>query len=530
MKKVFLILSLATVFVCLLAFSVSAAEPSYADGEWIYAADGVTKITLRDTDGNPLIWYMNGEELKYVRADQTDKTQDVYVEYTISAGGSGFDTSKFAPQKTLKGIKIFDNGTEIIGSGTNLSAQKIVLMNLERLDVDAFNGWLFGNKNGCCPMLRGIYLPSTLKGIGQEGFTCTKLVQIWNLENTQLYYMNACSFAAANTLTQEATGGVIRMPKAMLMPLNIQGSKVETYIMNPDLDYPTMNHQWNQFFRDCSKLQKIVVPAQARIGFGEEAFRGTPAQYLVFITGTEQDAIDMRTNTKDRNGYWDNSRFTGADIISYDTYLSDQATYDNSTNKVYIVYGYNYCEAFYDGAHAMLGEETAMVENYFAQITIGDICTRAECAMAVVTDTIAPIFVDYGYSVTETEVGGKLSMSQFYGINKDSLETYIGYTGKSFEFGFVVSVSADPLNEENSDLIEANRTYIMPSRLIAHECFGIAVTGFTSANADKALTFCLYVKDGEEAFYLDNGETVKVVTMKSYNDVKALVGENVTEQ
>jgi len=187
MKKIVLILSTVLVITCLFAISVSAAEPSYADGEWIYAADGTTKLAIRDTDGNPLLWYMNGEELKYVRADQTDKTQSVYVEYGISAGGSGFDTKVFSPQKTLKSIKVFDNGTEIMGYGSDLAAQKIVLMNLEWMDIDAFNGWLFGNKNGCCPLLRGIVLPSTLKGIGQEGFTNTKLVQIWNLENTQLF-------------------------------------------------------------------------------------------------------------------------------------------------------------------------------------------------------------------------------------------------------------------------------------------------------------------------------------------------------
>ena len=142
-KKLILMLSMLALLVCVLAISVSASTPSYKDGEWIYAADGVTKLTLRDTDGNPLIWYLNGEELKYVRADQTDETQSVYVKYEISAGGSGFNTQVFNPEKTLKSIKIYDNGTEIIGSGTNLSIQKVVLMNLEKLDVDAFNGWLF---------------------------------------------------------------------------------------------------------------------------------------------------------------------------------------------------------------------------------------------------------------------------------------------------------------------------------------------------------------------------------------------------
>ena len=106
MKKVLISVFVFSVLMCLFALGICAAEPSYADGEWIYASDGETKLTLRDTDGNPLIWYMNGDEIKYVRADQTDETQDVYVKYSISSGGNGFDTKVFLPEKCLKSIKI----------------------------------------------------------------------------------------------------------------------------------------------------------------------------------------------------------------------------------------------------------------------------------------------------------------------------------------------------------------------------------------------------------------------------------------
>jgi len=63
-KKILLLCVMVAVLACILAISVCAAEPSYKDGEWIYADDDVTKLAIRDTDGNPLIWYMNGEELK----------------------------------------------------------------------------------------------------------------------------------------------------------------------------------------------------------------------------------------------------------------------------------------------------------------------------------------------------------------------------------------------------------------------------------------------------------------------------------
>ena len=170
-KKILLAIAMVTLLVCVFAISVSAAEPAYNDGEWIYAADGTTKLAIRDTEGNPLVWYMNGEELKYVRADQTDETQSVYIKYTISAGGSGFDKNVFSPQKTLKEMTIVDNGTSIKIHGVKDSA--IVLFNMEKLDIDAINGWFFGNKNGCCTSLRGIVFPNSLQGIGQEAYMQT---------------------------------------------------------------------------------------------------------------------------------------------------------------------------------------------------------------------------------------------------------------------------------------------------------------------------------------------------------------------
>ena len=345
-KRIFLVIAMIAMLACILAVSISAVDPAYADGEWIYADDDTTKLAIRDIEGNPLIWYMNGTQLKYVRADQTDSTQSVYVSYKIEAGGKGF--SGVAPQKTLMDIDVYDNGTQIECSGINSA---LVLINLEKLDIDALNGWLWGNKNGCCTKMRGIVFPSTLKYMGQEGLTNTKLVQIWNLENTQLEYINACNFAATSTLTQEATNGVFKCPQTIMQPIEVQKSQIVTYIMNPYFEWAQLNQQWNQYFRECKQLQKLVCPAQVRIGFGNEAFRETPTQYIVFLTGTQTDAQNLLANTN--SSY--NTGFKSAQIISYETYMSNQEKYDNSTNQVYIVYGYSFCDGFYDGVHNDIG-------------------------------------------------------------------------------------------------------------------------------------------------------------------------------
>ncbi len=474
-KRILLVALMVAMLVCVFAISISAAEPAYNDGEWIYAADGTTKLAIRDTDGNPLIWYMNGEELKWVRADQTDETQSVYVKYSISAGGRGFNTSVFSPEKTLKDIDIYDNGTQIECSTINSA---LVLFNMERLDIDALDGWLWGNKNGCCTKMRGIYLPSSLKGIGQEGFTKTKLVQIWNLENTQLFYRNASDFATTSTLTQEATGGVFKCPQIDAEPISAQNSQIKVYVLSPVSTFNTCQ-KWYQLVRNCKKLEKVIASSNSKIGFGEEMFRDTPNIYITFITGTEEDAINMRDNTQD----YCNGGFKASKVISYETYLADQATYDNSTNQAYIVYGYNYCDAFYDGEHSENDNpcvidcsrcddydgqmkknpqhnyvDSISYDNYLANGVKTQKCQSEGCEHNTKPNTVSvdPIIVGFkGFSVKEDGEG----ITFGYSFDKEAIKAYEAANGCKVELGFVVAVKAllgdnAPLNangEKTSD-------------------------------------------------------------------------------
>ncbi|MBO5212279.1 MAG: hypothetical protein J6B60_01935 [Clostridia bacterium] len=516
-KKLFLFVAMAAMLMCLFAITSSAAEPSYKDGEWIYASDGTTKLAIRDTDGNPLIWYMNGDELKWVRADQTDITQPVYVKYKIEAGGSGF--SGVSPQKTLKDIDIYDNSTQIECAGINSA---LVLINLEKLDIDALNGWLWGNKHGCCLLMRGIVLPSSLKYIGQEGFTNTRLVQIWNLENTQLEYINNSSFATTVTLTQEATNGVFKSPQTM--PISAQNSSIKQYYMHPMCTFNTCQ-KWYQLFRNCKQLEKIIVPSHFEIGFGEEAFYETPKQYILFITGTEEQATNLRDNTQSyRNG-----NFTSAKVISYEIYLADQTTYDNATNQVYIVYGYNFCDAFYEGAHDLSNDDgLCSTETKCARKDCGIVaieaqehklnitmsyndgygaagtkvcdCPNENCTKEDGTFTLDPIFVAEGYSIRED---GK-SLLGGYRINSDALKAYNEYTGTKLTYGIVMSNAAN--------VVITNGKYTGGKGLMVSESnesyttVKYVVSGFSATKelTDLGLVISLYVVDGNGMSFIQN--------------------------
>ncbi len=520
MKKILFTLLTLSLLVCAFMLCASAAEPSYKDGEWIYAADGVTKLAIRDTDGNPLIWYMNGEELKYVRADQTDATQPVYVKYSISAGGSGFNASVFSPEKTLKDIDIYDNGVQIECSGINSA---LVLFNMEKLDVDALNGWLWGNKNGCCTKMRGIFLPSTLKGIGQEGFTNTKLVQIWNLENTQLFYINNSNFATTSTLTQEATNGVFKCPQTVdAAPITVQNSQIKTYYMSPVSTFNTCQ-KWYQTWRNCKQLEKIIVPAHFAIGFGEEAFRDTPNQYLVFFTGTEADAINMRDNTQN----YCNGGFKASQVISYDTYLLDKETYDNATKQAYIVYGYNYCEAFFDGAHenattyGFNGED-----KYNAEFCKFDGCVNCDNKQTV---SYGKLFMNKGYSIEDTGDGFSFGIS----FNKEAIALYEEKMGATFTYGFVAGKITEGdagaiVNQNGEGATDSVFTSIFTET--SYELFTVKVTGITTDEFKAKDIYCnAFVIDGEDVYYVGQAVTSAAVSV-SYDKIFASAGEDSTEE
>ncbi len=170
-------------------------------------------------------------------------------------------------------------------------------------------------------------------------------------------------------------------------------------------------------------------------------------------------------------------------------------------------------------------------ESYFA---LGFKTTKCECGAEKAAEeaTEVALFIDYGYSCTEEAINGKYSVSQFFGVNKSAISAYIEATGKSFEYGFVVSSVNDPMSDENSSLIEQGKTYVTDSKFFAHDYVSVSVTGFTDGengtvnNLDRQIAFCVFVKDGDRTVYLDNGETVDSVTMKSYNDVFAIKSNN----
>ena len=265
----------------------------------------------------------------------------------------------------------------------------------------------------------------------------------------------------------------------------------------------------NYAFEKCKVLTDIWMPGEGST-FGKEVFGQCGSGRAVnfyFTTATNTITISDKTNKDDPFITALNS--DGDARLKYSTPLSTK------------------CEVFL-GGHSM-SEETQMIfDSYFTDIQFGSVCTRNGCGHSGVdtSKSIGALFVDYGYSYTETAINGSFSMSQFFGINKEALAAYTEATGNTVEYGLVVSVSNNPLASENSDLIAQNKTFITSQDKFKHDYFAINVSGIkdgteegTKDTREKALTFCAYVIDNGKVYYLDDGKTLEVATQKSYNDI-----------
>ena len=147
-------------------------------------------------------------------------------------------------------------------------------------------------------------------------------------------------------------------------------------------------------------------------------------------------------------------------------------------------------------------------------------CARCNGGVKTVVEAL---FIDYGYSATEAPINGTYAMSQFYGINRAAIEQY-REVNADFAFGFVVAADATPFASVENGTLAPNKIFVTEEKFFDYDYVTVSVSGIDTENAGKAVAFCMFVKDGESIYYLDGGATVEKVSVKSYNDILAIVG------
>ena len=210
-----------------------------------------------------------------------------------------------------------------------------------------------------------------------------------------------------------------------------------------------------------------------------------------------------------------NAAILNAEWISADEFTGASA------DKNYIVYGYNKCDAFYNGEH-LTAEQTYDFTSFTEKSYLRSVCTR--CETGTVLKEIAPLFTCLGYSAAEQGITG---IVVGFTVNNKAITDYEEATGKALAYGvFAVlqkNIGTNDIFGEDGTAAQGVISAELTSSSFA--VFQIKVRGLADEQKSIKLAMGAYVAvtDGEatEYSYIQPGtpEEGEKYCFVSYNDI-----------
>ena len=535
MKKIILAVSFVLMLSLAFAFTAFADEVSVHNGRVDLSAtvtlnNGET-VNLFDSEGNALIWYLNSaNELNSIRAD--DERVRYYGTYAFTVGDSVVGKADATEVSKL----------EIVLENETVSSKRIVVFNIMDDDVKTNEGSKKDKVVNCLKdimwsntSLEYVYLRLDTIAIQANAFNaCTNLKYVNLAELTELRQIGGSqSFSGCTSLFKgqeldltgtklvafSGSGAFNRIPAtAIKLPetvtsmgeWNMQGTAITSFVLPSKIT----NIAGSQF-NDCKSLTSIYI-SSTTVSIADRAFNNTALEKIFFVGTLEQlGALLDKTGANNNNPFWNVVGSNRENLISYADYLE----LENKSGK-YVVYDYSWCEAYNSGVHEVSGSYELVPDvDYFVGAFFAVSCQNCICSVVDGSMTIGPMFIDYGYSVTEFAINGVYSMSQLYSIDQDNIKAFEASTGETLEYGVVASISADPFGEEGA----LENSYVLEQKYLPFNHTLVITSGFTSENANKLLTSCVFVKLGDKVSYLDGGKTFNKVEQKTYNEIREML-------
>ena len=394
-----------------------------------------------------------------------------------------------------------------------------------------------------------VTIPATVTEIGYNAFTKCK-----NL--TTVIFEDGCSVSKIYAHTFDGCDlREIKLPNTVTqLKQNVFANNNNLKVINLGASFTDFNLEGNNAASlNCGNaleklyLSKNFTAAAVRGGiFGSDVYandyKNRLTSLVVYYEG-DKAAADAIVAAALGDGTVVNGVFAFMTVVSLEEYEALEAAGELSGR--YMIHSYNKCDAFYDGVHAEgkvinscqfgCGRNCGMAQllenpqhnlslvvnfgenGYFSASCATESCSV--CKTVTMKEDIGAMFVDYGYSATETPINGAYSMSQFYGINRAAIEQYKTVVNADFAFGFVVAANADPFGAVANGTLSEDKIFVTEEKFFAYDYISVKVSGISDANKDKAVAFCVFVNDGEELYYLDGGKTVDTVNVKSYNSI-----------
>ena len=527
MKKLLLVLLIASLLVCVFVISASAITQAEADKDYydkVYTtADGKHQLPIYEKVGDtyyPLVWFAydvlddDGEtvlETKYVKAHFEDVTaysyepsqgrfNGLFYEYTDEKGKTfTLDSSNVVLLNMRGGVM---SNTQRIDGSYNSTNVTIKTLEWSKSGYPAFSS------------IEAIYCPLTLTTA-----SAPKTTRVFDIDR---HHEVAISM------------GTQAFMSSQIKEIFVPGS--------------TKFNNGNSQFKMCYSLETIIFGK----GFYDNnkaingyTFEGNPLKRIYWM-GTE-DEIDNITVAEKNNG-----PFFELEKISLTGYLA--LSDEKRANGKYLVYDVTECFLYGhtagDEADCTKGIScevcsTVMVEAFEKHDTEIEItypkgfmaygvkitdCSRDGCnAIYEKDEKVTPIVSTVGYSYREEGKGG---LTCGFEISNDALKAYINANPTaSVEFSLLV-VNPKYLDEKGAffkedGTIDATQGAIQISvGSLKYATLGVKVTGFTVEQMSSIeLAFALVAKvDGVVSVYQHTPETAKGV----YSDTNGLKLDSVT--
>ena len=480
-KKIFLMLAVMAMLICIFAISVSAA-----DFGAVTLVDGITTVDGLDTTSRVLM----SDGITYPSAYIFKNLKDIDFSALNSATGKSYDSSSVVMIEYPEGCTYVSR--TFAGSTT----------------------------------LEYVYFSSTITGVQWGTFLqCSNLTVVEFAENSTITAMNTDCFGGTGIVE-------LKLPNS-LQTVNenfLRGSSNLTTVHFGESFTQIFNR--GAFFAGCGKLKALYVPAGIFDENGDisivsnffgwndrdSAFRNGG---VIYYTGTKAQAqyiidkeLQLYAAKNESTAVWNTIQ-----LVSIDEFNAISA--DEKSSKCYMVYEYNKCDAFYSGKH-LTAEQTYDFTAFTEKSYLRSVCKR--CEAGTVLKEIAPLFTCLGYSASEGTMGGGIALG--FKVNSEAITEYEELTGKTIAYG-VFAVAKNMLGD--NDIFDENGVMIdaaLGSEIkTSHTVFEIKITNIPESKADVKLALGAYVAvtDGEttEYSYLQPGTPAEneKYCFVSYNDV-----------
>ena len=496
-NKIFLVIAISLLLVCTLAISISATTeiPEFTDVIDVSATIDTSSLEKGVQDDNSSRVLLRNEDGSY---------STYLTKYITKFNGGYNDDGHFVPY--------FD---ALNATGKNYDVTSIISIEIPEGTLRLSNTY---SKTSTWTNVMYVKAPSTL--VRQAAMSFTPCANIKVLDFSKANITNA----GKEFLTNNGSVEKIIFPAVCT-----------------DLG------QWS--LHSLTALECVYVPGTVETTNGLLNDRTGSGKFVFFYTG------DIKAETQHTALYTSLNKDSIVelkwDATKSDSYYIDLA---KTEGKIYIVYGYSVCNAFYDGNHSdvqlspcvskcsvcnsktvnhISDYETTDVkyENGFLASGVKScVCSSEGCTYSETAETPS-LFTCRGYSVPEN---GNSGITIGYVVNYDAIEYYEQLTGKTVRYG-VFAVLKDRLG--SNDIFDAEGKTadgVISADLSASKftVFQLKIVGFKDEQKDIKLAMGAYVavsKDNDTTYsYMQYGDVAEgeKYAFASYNDVLQIVSEN----